>query len=419
MIEREDVVSIGGLDLEALADAYGTPLYVYDASMIASNYERLQHAFAEAGLPVSIHYAMKANTNPAIVELLGDLGAGFDCASLAELTLALECVDPADVLFTAPYTPAVELQRAVDAGVCVNLDGAYLLGQLQHLPERLSFRIDPGHGPTTAGLGFAGSAAKFGIDEELAITAYQAAADRGVKSFGIHMMPGSGVLDPAYFERVTDALFRLAASITDRVDITFDFIDIGGGFGIPYRPDQSPLAIDTVARGVADRFDAHLETGSGSRPDLVVEPGRYLVGNAGVLVTEVTGIKHKVDHTFVGVDTGMHHMLRPMLLDAYHEIIPVTAPERDPVMEADVVGPICSTVDTLASERPLPELSVGDRLAVMDVGAYGYVMGSHFNSRPRPAEILVDDGSAAVIRERETTADIFAGTDWSPSATPW
>ena len=415
MIERGDELTIGGVAPSDLIEDHGTPLFVYDAGVIETRYGALVDAFERAGIDIDVRYAMKANTNPTIVERLVDLGAGLDCASRLEVNLAVSLVDPERVLYTAPYNRGSELRHAVDQGVTINLDGPYLLEHLEVLPRELCFRIDPGMGQGAHGLAFGGGETKFGINADDAIDAYATAADRGVESFGIHMMPGSGVLDPAYFEAVTAELLDIADDIASTLDITFSFIDLGGGLGIPYRPDDKPLDLDAVAGGVADVFEEKLPDASFGEPQVIIEPGRYLVGESGVLLTSVTGVKQKGSKTFVGVDTGMHHLLRPMLLDAYHEIVHAERPAEDPTVTADVVGPVCSTVDTLGVDRSLPAVGTGEPLAIMDVGAYGYTMSSQFNTRLRPPEILTEAGEQRVIREGERGGDLFRGTTYNPS----
>lgn len=410
MITRDGELRIGGIPAATLAERYGTPLYVYDADTIRDRYRQVVDAFGSRYDRFQLHYAVKANSNPTILDLLHSEGAGFDCGSPAEVWAAREIgAAPADILYTGAYNRPDELAAVVEQGVTVNLDARYALDQLPVTPETVSFRVNPGIGQGRHGLVFAGEDAQFGVPEDRVVDAYRAAQEQGADRFGMHMMTGSNNRDPAYFEQVTGKLLAIAGRVRDEVGITFDFIDIGGGLGIPYRPDDTPLDLAETAERVVDTFTDGIAEHDLGEPALRMEPGRYLVGEAGVLLTQVTGVKDG-GTPFVGVDTGMHHMIRPMLLDAYHEIVPVDEPSRDATGEKTVVGPICSSTDVLAEDRELPDVAQGDLLGVMNAGAYGFTMASNWNTRPLPAEVLVEDGDHRIVRERQSAPDIFHGT---------
>ena len=405
-----DELEIGGIEAEEIAESFDTPVFVYDAEKIRKQYRMLDEVFSSRYDDFRINFAVKSNFNPEIARVLVEEGAGLDCAAKSEILLAKK-IGADEIMYTAPYNREDEIEYAIQHGATVNLDSIFLLEKIDEMPEQICFRIDPGMGEGDHGLVFGGGDTKFGIPEERAVEAYRKAKERGVERFGIHMMTGSNVRDPEYFGQVTEKLLEIAGRIAEELDIEFEFVDIGGGFGVPYRPDQEKLDVEEAAENVTERFTDGLEKYDIGSPKLMIEPGRFLVAQSGHLLSRVTGVKEKGGTEFVGIDTGMHHNLRPMLLDAYHEILPAKDPERPADGEKDVVGPVCSSVDVMAEDRALPEMEEGDILSIEDVGAYGFTMASHWNSRPLPAEILVEDGEAEVIREREGIRDVFHGTE--------
>ncbi|MDY6777655.1 MAG: diaminopimelate decarboxylase [Candidatus Nanohaloarchaea archaeon] len=415
MIDRTgSSLQIGGIDATAIADRYDTPLYVYDQETILERYHEVRDAFQERYSNFRLHYAVKANSNPAILDLLKEEGAGFDCASPAELWLMDQLDVPRDsVLYTGLYNREDELAFAQEQGMRINLDSRQLLEKLDQVPETLSFRVNPGIGRGKNGLVFAGENSKFGVPEERVVDAYRAARDRGVERFGMHMMTGSCILDPDYFQQITERLLEIAGRVRSELGISFEFIDIGGGLGIPYEPEEERLPLEETAEKVTSSFRQGIEDHNLGEPDLIMEPGRYIVAESGVLLTRVTGTKQATGgKEFVGIDTGMHHLIRPMLLDAYHEIVVANDLEREKDSAKNVVGPVCSNTDIMAEERNLPTLEQGDLLGIMDAGAYGFTMASNWNTRRLPPEILVDDGSAELIRDRQSFEQLFQNTSY-------
>lgn len=402
-------LKIGGLDADDIAEEHDTPLFVYDAEKIREQYRRLDKAFSSRYEDFSINFAVKSNFNPSIAQLLVDEGAGLDCAAKSEILLANE-VDADEVMYTAPYNRKDEIEYAIEHGATVNLDSIFLLDKIDGMPEEICFRIDPGIGEGDHGLVFGGGDTKFGIPEERAIEAYRKARERGADKFGIHMMTGSNVRDPEYFGQITEKLLEIAGEIAEELDIEFEFVDIGGGLGIPYRPEQEELDVEKTAENVTEKFTEGIEEYDIGRPELRIEPGRFLVAKSGHLLSRVTGVKEKGGTEFVGIDTGMHQNIRPMLLDAYHEILLANDLERPVDGEKNVVGPVCSSTDVMAEDRELPDMKEGDLVSIEDIGAYGFTMASHWNSRPLLSEVLVEDGEFEVIREREGLRDIFHGT---------
>ena len=400
-------LEIGGLEAEEIAQRYDTPVYVYNADKIREQYRKLEKAFATCYDEFQINYAVKSNFNPRVAQILVEEGAGLDCASKAEIKLAKE-LDVEEIMYTAPYNREDELEYAIENGAEINLDSIFLLDKIDEMPEQICFRIDP-EVEGDQKLMFAGGDAKFGISENEAVEAYRKAKEQGAEEFGIHMMTGSNVKNPDYFEKITRRIIEIASEISEELGIQFDFIDIGGGLGVPYEPGQKELDIEKTARRVAQTFEEGVEKYSIGQPELRIEPGRYLVAQAGHLISKVTGVKKK-ETEYVGLDTGMHQLLRPSLLNSYHEIKKVNPSGEDKTEERTVVGPVCSSVDIIAEERKLPEMQQGDLVSIETVGAYGFVMSSHWNSRPLPAEVIVQNGETELVRKREEKEAVFHGT---------
>ncbi len=410
MIERKEKLFVNNFSAEEIKEKYGTPLYVYDRETIEKQYEKLEGEFSKRYNNFSVSYAVKANPNPSIAEVLVEKGAGLDCASMAEIDLALKLDVPSEkIIYTAPFNTEEELEYAVSKDVTVNLDAVYLLDKMSETPERVSFRIDPGIGKGDFGL-VLGGGSKFGISEEEAIKGYKKAKERGVERFGIHMMTGSGILDPEYFGEAAAKLLEIAGKIKEETGIEFEFIDIGGGLGIPYRPEEKALDIEETAEKTVEKFKQGLDKHGLESPELRIEPGRYLVAQSGILLSKVVGVKQK-QKEFIGIDTGMNHFIRPMLYDAYHEVLVANDLERETGSKKDVVGQVCENTDVVAEERELPELVEDDLVAIMDVGAYGFAMASNWNTRPKPPEVLVDGSELKLIREGQERRDVFHGTE--------
>lgn len=397
-------LEIKGNTASEIIEQHGTPLYIYDAGKIREQYRRLSNAFRETFENSSINYAVKSNPNPAILELLSTEGAGFDCASMAEMKVALEYAEPDDIIYTAPFPPVEELNFAAEKGLTVNYNSINAFERAEKLPERISFRIDPGIGKGDFGLTLGGGS-KFGIEEQNAVEAYRKAKEAGVERFGIHMMTGSGVLEAEYFGKVTRKLAEIAQDITNELDIEFEFIDIGGGLGVPYTPEENNLDVDLVAENVSDALEDY-ELGN---PAVMMEPGRFLVAESGYLISRVQDVLEK-EKTYVGLDSGMHHFLRPMLYDAYHEIEAVK-PSNEKIT-ADIVGLVCENTDKFAENREISKVEVGDLIAVHDVGAYGFAMASNWNTRPLPSEVMVEDSDTRLIRKGQNWQEVFHGTQF-------
>jgi len=398
-----------------LAEKFGTPLYVYSENRIRENYKRLVSAYKKHYPKFKLYYAVKANNNPAIVNILRSEGSGSDCSNINEIKIARIANVPEDeILYSGVYNSNKELQFAVDTNARLNLEDVSQLEKLSKMkiPEFLCFRINPGIGGSgKEGLIFAGEDAKFGIIERDVKKAYEKAKELGVKKFGIHMMTGSNILDPKYFEEIVEKLLDIAGPISKELGIKFDFIDIGGSLGVPYTPEENELNIEKIAERVVKVFRKKLDEYDMGEPYLIHEPGRYLVCDAGILVTKVVSIKNGYKK-FIGLDAGMHTLLRPAIYGAYHHVLyanDLNAKQNDKV---NVVGQVCENSDQFSKGIMLPEkIKVNDVLTLLNVGAYGFAMSSQYNTRPKCAEVLVNNGRADLIRKNQEFENLIDGVN--------
>ena len=400
-----------GVPLASIADQYGTPCYVYSRATL----ERHWHAFNEAlgEHPHLVCYAVKANSNIAILNLLAQLGSGFDIVSQGELERVLAAGgDPAKVVFSGVAKTEAEIRRALEAGIhCFNVESAAELWRIEAVAKSLnklapiSLRVNPDvdagtHPYISTGL----KENKFGIDMRDAEKLYlEAASSEHLILKGIDCHIGSQLTTLSPF---TDALQRVLGLIDHLAEqgITLSHLDIGGGLGITYQEEVPPTPAD---------YAAAVSKQVGDRPlDLIIEPGRAIVGNAGVLLTRVEYLKHTPDKDFAIVDAAMNDLLRPALYSAWQAIVPVK-PHDGETHNYDIVGPICETGDFLGKDRELV-LAAGDLLAVRSAGAYGFSMSSNYNSRPRVAEVIVDGDHTHLIRERETIESLYQGEHLLP-----
>lgn len=395
------------VSVRQLAERHGTPLYVYSRNHLRQQYRNLTDAMAEVN-PL-ICYSVKANSNAAVIRTFLDEGAGLDIVSGGELFRTLRAgADPSKIVFAGVGKTTEEIEYALKENIlfftveseqeAVRIsEGAQKLG----VTGRIAFRVNPDVDPKTHKYISTGKKEnKFGLDPDRAAQACESASKlANIEVVGLHMHIGSQVLSAQPF---TDALTRLSELCADLKPkcSTFRYIDIGGGIGIKYEPGQEPLS----PTGFADKMIPLLKELNLS---VVMEPGRILTGNAGILVCRVQYIKDNPFRKFVIVDAGMNDLIRPSLYEAYHEIVPVA--ETGDTVRGDMVGPVCESTDFIALDRDLPAVKEGDLLAVRSVGAYGFVMTSNYNSRPRPAEVMVDGDNAFVIRERETWEDLVKG----------
>ena len=395
-----------GVALDTLAERFGTPLYVYSRQALESAYQAYAKAFAET--PHLICYAVKANSSLAILNLFARLGAGFDIVSGGELARVLAAGgDPAKVVFSGVGKTADEMRAALKAGIlCFNVESASELHRLDRVAGELgqvapvSFRVNPDvdaktHPYISTGL----KENKFGVPIADAPALYHLAASLpNLKITGIDCHIGSQLIDLSPLVDAADRVLALVDALAAE-GIVLHHIDLGGGVGIRYR-DETPPDLAAYGRVLAQKF-------AGRREKLLLEPGRSLVGNAGLLLTRVEYLKPGEDKNFAIVDAAMNDLMRPALYEAYHQTVAVN--ERNtPSQRYDIVGPICETGDFLGFARDLA-IEEGDLLALLSAGAYGMSMASNYNSRPRAAEILVDKNEIYLIRERESHAQMMSG----------
>ena len=401
---------IGGLDAVALAEEYGTPLYVTSEDRLRANYRRFARAFPGA----SIFFAAKANNNLVVQRILAQEGAGADAFSDGEIYLARLAGIPADkILFTGNSKTDDELRYAVDAGVMVSVDSHDELVALSKIADaagrevKIAFRVNPdvdarAHPKLATGLG----KSKFGIPRgEIVATYREAKRLPGVKPAGIHCHIGSQILEagPGPFAEATAKMMDLVAQICGFVDL--EWVDLGGGYGIPYQKNIKPTEPEVWANAIVPIFRERCEQ-LGIRPELHLEPGRYIVADTTILLMRVNTVKRSSSH-FVGTDAGFNTLLRPAMYDAYHEAVIANKADLAPADTYTIVGPVCESGDILATDRRLPEVRKGDLIALLDAGAYGFCMGSQYLGRPRSAEVLVGGGRAELVRKRETFDDLL------------
>lgn len=410
---QSDKLYIDGVSTIELAEKFDTPLYVISETRIRENYRRIRDALIRNYPKVRIYYAAKANTNISVLGILENEGAYLDAVSLGETFLALKTgFSPERLLFTGTSVRNDELKSLLKSNVAINIDSLSQLNRLLKMtvPNLLSVRINPeigaGHHDHCI---TAGKDSKFGLWEEDAIKAYKIARKAGVKQFGIHMHIGSGILAIDPFILAIEKLLDIAKRIHDQTGADFEFIDMGGGLGIPYKPEDKELNLDLFSNKILSLFQKRIYEYGLGEPFFCVEPGRRIVCDAGILLTTVNTVKTTPFKKFVGVDAGFNTLIRPTMYGSYHPILvanKVGFPEEETY---DVAGPICESGDILARDRKMPSIREGDLLAVLNSGAYGYSMSSQYNSRPRAAEVLVKNGKYALIRERENFDDLLAG----------
>lgn len=410
---RDGQLFIDGVAARTLAEKFGTPLYVISERRIREKYQRIHQALSRNYRKIRIFYAAKANSNLALLKILEEEGANVDAVSPGEVLMALTSgFTPERILFTGTSVRNDELKFLVDSDVTVNVDS---LSQLERLlknavPKILSVRVNPevgaGHHDHCV---TAGENSKFGLWEADAVKAYAIAKKAGVERFGIHMHIGSGILDVEPFVAALGKLLRIAQRVHEQLGLEFEFVDMGGGIGVPYKPEDKPLDLSVFSEKVLSLFKTKIREYGLGEPMFCVEPGRFLVADACVLLTAVNTVKITPHRKFVGVDAGFNTLVRPAMYGSYHPILVANKLDATEQEKVDVAGPICESGDLLAKDRLLPKIEEGDLLAVLNAGAYGFSMSSQYNARPRAAEVLVKNGSFRLVREREQLDDLMRG----------
>jgi len=399
-------------EIGKIIEKYPTPFHIYDARAIRENVRRFLKAFS--GLPeFKEYFAVKACPNPAIIRMLKDLGCGADCSSMAELVLAERVgVTGEDIMFTSNDTPAEEFQKARELGGIINLDDISHIDFLREhagIPEIISIRYNPG--PRRVGSNVIignPEEAKYGFTYEQAFEGYARLRELGARRFGLHSFIISNDIDRSHYLETARMLFQLTAEVKEKTGVRVEFVNLSGGLGIPYRPEQDAVDIEALGREVAQAYD-ELVRPAGLHPMKVfAECGRYITGPYGCLVSTVLH-KKNIYREYVGLDACMANLMRPALYGAYHHIT-VMGKENAPATRVyDVTGSLCENNDKFAVQRELPEIEPGDIVVIHDAGAHGHAMGFNYNGKLRSAELLLEeDGSVKLIRRAETLDDYFA-----------
>jgi diaminopimelate decarboxylase len=399
---KNDKYTIEGIDVTALVEKYGSPLYVYSSARMKSQYKKLTGAFGNIDLRVN--YACKALTNLSVLRFFNMLGTGLDAVSIQEVQLGLKAgFNPQDIIFTPNCVSLEEIEQAVDLGVRINIDNLSILEQFGNkhgdkIP--VCVRINPhimGGGNAKISTGHIDS--KFGISIYQLPHLLRVVEINKMHVEGVHMHTGSDILDVEVFLKGTEILFDAALNFPE-----LKYIDFGSGFKVPYKPGDYHTDIEALGKKLGKNYAAFCKK-YGRNLTLMFEPGKFLVSEAGFFFARVNVVKQTTATVFAGVDTGLNHLIRPMFYDAYHHIINVSKP-RAKTRIYTVVGYICET-DTFGWNRKINEISEGDILAFFNAGAYCYTMASNYNSRFRPAEILIHEGKDYLIRNRETMDDLL------------
>lgn len=401
--------------LREIVAQYPTPFHIYDEKGIREYARKFTRAFAWAPC-FKEFYAIKAAPNPYLMKILRSEGFGIDCSSLAELELAERMgMSGEEIMFTSNNTPAPEYKKALELGAIINLDDISHIDYLEknaRLPELLCFRFNPGNLKEGNIIIGHPEEAKYGLTRPQMFEAYRRAKEKGVKRFGIHTMVASNELNPDYFVETAEILFELVAEISKKLDIRFEFANLGGGIGIPYRPEEKPVDLDYMSAGIKSMYEKYIIANKLNPLCVYFESGRAVTGPFGYLVS---GVLHMKDtyKKFVGLDACMVNLMRPALYDAYHHITVVGKNAGDKTGVYDITGSLCENNDKFAIDRELPEIEPGDIVVIHDTGAHGHAMGFNYNGKLKSAELLLrENGDVISIRRAETVDDYFATLDF-------
>lgn len=410
------VLPFNKTQIEKIIEKYPTPFYLYDEKGILKNAKNFYKAFDWVS-NFKNYFAVKANPNPHLIKIIKNIGMGVDCSSLTELVIAEKLgFKGEEIMFTSNETHFREFQKAKDLGAIINLDDISHLSYLEKhigLPNLLCFRYNPG--PARTGNRFIGNPkeAKFGMTKKQLFESYEIARDKGVKRFGLHTMIVSNELDPSAHILTASMLMDLVIEISKKLGIKFEFINLGGRFGIPYKEEQKALDYDFVSKEIKKLYEKKI-AGTNLHPlKIVMENGRLITGPYGFLVATVLH-KKEIYKDYVGVDACMSNLMRPGMYGAYHHETILGKEDKPKTKTYDVVGSLCENNDKFAIDRKLPEIEIGDILVIHDTGAHGYSMGFQYNGKLRSAELLLkENGTVELIRRAETIDDYFATLDFS------
>jgi diaminopimelate decarboxylase len=393
--------------LPIISEHFGTPFHIYDEAGILATGRGLTSALRD--VEFREYFAVKALPNPAILELMLRMGFGFDCSSLPEIALArMVGAVGDDVMFTSNNTSAAEFEAATRFGCILNLDDVTMIDKVVDFPELICFRYNPGRERDGCELIGNPLEAKFGLREDQIVDAYRRARERGARRFGLHTMVCSNELDYRRLLQTARMLLRVVERVSLELGIAFEFINLGGGIGIPYRAEEKAFDIVAFGRELRPLLDSFGAAHGGHVPKILLESGRYMTGPHGVLVTRVINRMQKW-REYVGVDASMSALMRPALYDHAHHHLTVFDGDPRAREVVDVVGSVCENADKFARQRLLPMAKEGDLLLIHDTGAHGHAMGFNYNGRLRPRELLLrEDGNVVLIRREETTQDYLA-----------
>lgn len=402
--------------LDEIVKQYPTPFHLYDEKGIRANAQAVKDAFAW-NKGYKEYFAVKATPNPFLIKILHEYGCGCDCSSMAELVLSDACdIRGEDIMFSSNDTPAEEFVKAAELGAIINLDDFthidFLEQKLGYIPETISLRYNPG-GVYEISNGIMDNPgdAKYGLTKEQLFEGYRILKEKGAKTFGLHSFLVSNTVTNDYYPTLAKTLFELVVEIKQQLGIEISFINLSGGVGIAYRPDQTPNDIKVIGEGVHKVFDEILVPAGLGDVAIYTEMGRFMMGPYGCLVTKVLHEKHTYKE-YIGVDACAANLMRPAMYNAYHHITVMGKEDQPCDHKYDVTGALCENNDKFAIDRMLPEIEKGDLLVIHDTGAHGFAMGYNYNGRLWSAELLLqEDGTAKLIRRAETIADYFATFD--------
>ena len=402
--------------IEEIVKTYPTPFHIYDEKGILENAKRLYDAFSwNKGFKE--YFAVKATPNPFIVKLLASVGCGCDCSSYTELMLSEACgIVGENIMFSSNATPPEDFVYAKKLGAIINLDDFThidFLDRLTGLPEKISCRYNPGKFAISNSIMDAPADAKYGFTPEQLYEGFRILRDRGVKEFGIHAFLSSNTTTEEYYPTLARELFTLARDLSQKLGIKIDFINLSGGIGVPYLPDQPENDIMRIGEGVHKVYDEIFAPVGMTDVKIFTELGRYMLAPYGALIAKAIHEKHTYKE-YIGLDACACNLMRPAMYGAYHHIT-VLGKENAPLTETyDVTGSLCENNDKFAIDRKLPKIDLGDYLCIHDAGAHGHSMGYNYNGKLRSAELMLHaDGSVSMIRRAETPADYFATLDFS------
>lgn len=409
---------IGNISTTELADRFGTPLYIVDENRIRENYRNFREAFEELWDDVSIRYAYKANSNLAVCRVLQDEGSGAEVGSLCELKIALEVGTPPDeIIFSGNNKSEEELELSIRKGVLINVDSLQELELLGRITDglgeraRIALRVNPDvRVPTHPHISTGLRESKFGLDvpDGTALKAFERASEmENVIVESIHSHIGSQISETEPFVEQAEKMIKLRDRMRERTGIETEFVDLGGGLGVSYEPGESEVSPEEFASEIIATIEESVETLKASKPKLVLEPGRFIVSDASLLLGRVGYVKEREKTPdWISIDAGMNALLRPALYGSYHHIEVANRMNEEKTETVNVAGPLCESGDYLGKNRNLPKVYRGDLLAIYDVGAYGFSMSNQYLRKPRPAIVMVNSGKAEIVRKGERCEDL-------------